>query len=171
MKQMDVPAQEECESTINRIADLINCGIFEKQNSKHILRHSAFIELMICLKDLLEKARIYAKRISFTDDIMTNEYVTDVHDAVTAMRDACCHINSFKRHLGKPEYTGSFLWIYGSGGLAKSGDVELRSDHSDDMAFFHGTNRLYMRRHIIRAFEEAKAQLLPLLPKDPSTDT
>jgi hypothetical protein len=163
---MDFFAQTECSGTIRRIAELINCGIFEQQNSEHVLFHSAFIELMICLRDLLEKAQIYVKRVSFSDDVITNDYVRDIHDAVTAMRDACCHIDSYKKHLGKPQHRASFLTIYGKGILAKIDDIELRSDYPDDMAFFHGTNRLYMKRHIIRCFDEATSLLNPLLSKD-----
>lgn len=93
---MDIPTQEECRTTIDRFAQLINCGIFNDGNRNHVLFWSAFIELMICLRDLLRKAEKYATRISFTDDVLTNDYVKDVNDAVVAMRDAGCHIDSFK---------------------------------------------------------------------------
>ena len=36
------------------------------------------------------------------------------------------------------------------------GDVELTSDYEDDIAVFYGVNRLYFKRHIIKAFEESK---------------
>ena len=39
------------------------------------------------------------------------------------------------------------------------GDLKLTSDYDDDVAFFYGTNRLYLKRHIIRAFEEANLLL------------
>lgn len=160
---MDIFAQQECRRTIDRFAELINSGIFDDGNRKHVLFWSAFIELMICLRDLLEKARKYASRISFTEDILPNDYVKDVHDAVVAMRDAGCHIDSYKKHLGRPQYRASFMVVRGNGRLLNIGDVELSADYEDDLAFFHGVNRLYMRRHIIRAFEEAKALLTPLM--------
>ncbi len=160
---MDIPTQEECRTTIDRFAQLINCGIFNDGNRNHVLFWSAFIELMICLRDLLRKAEKYATRISFTDDVLTNDYVKDVNDAVVAMRDAGCHIDSFKKYLGRPQYRASFMVVKGRAKLLSIGDVELAADYEDDMAFFHGTNRLYMRRHILRAFEEAKTLLIPLL--------
>ena len=94
------------QETIDRFAELIHSGIFNDGNRKHVLFWSAFIELMICLRDLLEKARKYATRISFMDDILPNDYVKDVHDAIVAMRDAGCHIDSYKKYLGRPRISG-----------------------------------------------------------------
>jgi hypothetical protein len=163
---MDISAKQDCNSNIERITLLINSGIFEPKNNHNPLQKSAFIDLMICLRDLLFKTEKYVARISFTDDILTNEYVKDVTDAITAVRDACCHIDSFKKLFndqgGRGEYNVSFYW---KGTLMKIGKVELTSDYNDDIAFFYGRNRLYLNRHIIRAFNEAKEALAPLLSR------
>ena len=45
----------------------------------------------------------------------------------------------------------------------KIGDFEQASKYQDDICFFFGSHGIYMRRHIVRAFEEAKAKLVPLL--------
>jgi hypothetical protein len=111
----------------------------------------------------MAKVEKYGERISFHDDVLENEYVHDVSDAIRAVRDACCHIDSFKRHFDENNNRGSFMVAYGKCNLAKIGDLELKSEYEDDVAVFYGKNRLYFRRHIIRAFEEAKAQLQPLL--------
>lgn len=164
---MDISDRQDCELDIRRTEALLYCGIFESRNSQNILPSSAFIELMICLRDLLSKTEKYAKRISFTDDVITDEYVHDITDAVTAVRDACCHIDSFKRLFDDRGNRGSFMVIYGKGNLAKIDGLELKSDYKDDIAFFYGKNRLYMDRHIVRAFKEAKALLMPMLSKRP----
>ncbi len=39
------------------------------------------------------------------------------------------------------------------------GDLELKSEYEDDAAVFYGMNRIYFKRHIVRAFEESKALL------------
>jgi len=52
---------------------------------------------------------------------------------------------------------------FGKANLMKLGDVELRGDYDDDVAIFYGTNRLYLKRHIIRALHEAQEQLEPML--------
>jgi hypothetical protein len=160
---MDIHDRQDCESAIARIRALLGSGIFNPPNAGHVLQSSAFIDLIICLRDLLYKTERYARRISFTDDILTNEYVTDVTDAVTAVRDACCHIDSFKKLFDDRGNRGSYLVAYGKCKLMKLGDLELTSDYEDDTAVFYGRNRLYFRRHIVRAFEEACTQLAPHL--------
>ena len=87
----------------------------------------------------------------------------DITDAITAVRDACCHINSFKRLFDDKGNRGSFMVTYGKGNLLKLNDLELKSDYADDIAFFYGNNRLYLKRHIIRAFKESRALLEPML--------
>ncbi len=162
---MDVLDQQDCESNIRKIEELLNCGIFEPKSSQNILRESAFINLMICLRDLLCKVEKYGQKISFTDDIMQSDYVTDVSDAVRAVRDSCCHIDSFKRHFDDRGNRGSFMVAFGKCNLMKIDDLELKSEYEDDVAVFYGRNRLYFKRHIVRSFNEARVQLLPMLPK------
>jgi len=160
---MKIQDQQDCEGSIRRINQLFECGIFDAKNSSHVLYNSAYIELMICLRDLMHKTEQYAARVDFTDDILVNKYVKDVHDAVTTHRDACCHINSFKHRFDDQGNRGAFNICYGKGNLMKINDVELRSDYEDDVAIFFGTNHLYMQRHIIRAFDEFCERLVPIL--------
>lgn len=162
---MDIVDRQDCEHNIRRINELLSCGIFDSVNSGNVLQSSAFTDLIICLRDLLYKTEKYAKRILFTEEIMTNTYVHDITDAVTAIRDACCHINSFKRLFDDKRNRGSFMVIYGKGTLMKIGDLELKSDYKDDIAFFYGKNRLYVNRHIRRALKEATELLQPALSK------
>jgi len=160
---MKIHDRQDCAINIRRIHELLDSGIFEQAQSGHLLRQSAFIELMICLRDLLHKTETYARRITFTDDVITNKYVKDVTDAVTAVRDACCHIDSFKREFDDHGNRGSFMTAYGKCNLMKINDLELKSKYDDDTAVFYGTNRLYFKRQIIRAFEEAQELLAPHL--------
>ncbi len=160
---MDAHDRQDCQTDISRIQQLLNSGIFKQANSGHVLQRSAFIELVICLRDLLHKAERYACRVAFNDDVLINEYVKDVTDAVTAVRDACCHIDSFKHVFDDHGNRGSYIVAYGKGTFMKIGPLELKSDYADDIAVFFGTNRLYLKRHIIRAFEEARAMLEPII--------
>lgn len=162
-KEMPVHDRQDCEHNIRRIHELLNCGIFSHENGGHLLRQSAFIELVICLRDLLHKTEKYARRIAFADDVLVNKYVKDVTDAVTAIRDACCHIDSFKRLFDDRGNRGSFCVAYGKCKMMKIDDLELSSDYEDDVAVFYGKNRLYFKRHIVRAFQEAQDLLAPYL--------
>ena len=160
---MNVHDRQDCEADIRRIRELLGFGIFDQANSGHVLQRSAFIDLVICLRDLLNKAQRYGTRVAFADDILTNDYVKDVTDAITAVRDARCHIDSFKHLFDDHGNRGSYLVVYGKGSFMKIGDLELKADYPDDVAVFYGKNRLYLKRHIIRAFEQACATLLPLI--------
>lgn len=153
---MEIKDRQDIVSNIRRIEELINCGIFNQENSGNILQMSAFIDLMICMRDLMHKTEKYSQKIDFDDDILTNNYVNDVSDAIRAVRDACCHIDSFKRNFDESGNRGSYNVAYGKCNFMKIGELELNSEHEDDIAIFYGANRLYFKRHIIRAFEEAK---------------
>ncbi len=110
---MDVNDRLDCEANIRKIEELLSCGILEPVNStKTILQCSAFIHLMICLRDLLSKAEKQGKRISWCDDVIVNAYVHDITDAVIAVRDACCHIDSHKRRLTRFEEVEAHLMLF-----------------------------------------------------------
>jgi len=157
---MDIHDKQDCQGNIRRIQELLGSGIFNPNNSGHLLQSSAFIDLMICLRDLIHKTETYAKRIDFTDDVLLNDYVTDVTGAITAVRDACCHIDSFKKLFDDRGNRGSFNVAYGKCTFMKIDDLELKSEYDDDTAVFYGRNRLYFKRHIIRAFTEAQQLLV-----------
>lgn len=160
---MDVYDQQDCEHTIRRIDELLGCGILEPANQRHVLAMSAFTELVICLRDLLHKTEKYVERVAFTDEVLINAYVKDITDCVTAVRDAACHINSFKQRFDDHGNRGSFNVAIGKCNFMRIGDLELKSEYEDDVAYFYGANRLYLRRGIIRAYEEACVALRPLL--------
>ena len=169
---MDINDEQECQVSILKINSLLSCGIFDSANSGNILQSAAYTELIICLRDVLHKTEKYARRVSFTDDVIVNEYVHDITDAVTATRDACCHLNSFKNIFDGHGNRGSFIVIHGKGNFAKFSDLEMKSEYEDDTAVFYGKNRLYINRHIVRAFKEATTLLAPILTgKDISNST
>jgi hypothetical protein len=162
---MNLRDRQDCERSFQRTHQLLSSGIFDPTNSGNPLQQSAFIDVIICLRDLIHKTQTYTKRIDFTDDILVNDYVRDVTDAITSIRDACCHIDSFKKSFDKNGNRGEYLVIYGRGCLMKIDDFEARGDYEDDIAIFYGRNRIYFHRHIIRALKQAHAQLSPLLTK------
>jgi len=163
---MNIQDIQDCESNIRRISELLSCNIFEPANQGHILQSAAFIDLMICLRDLMYKTEKYARKINFEDDIIKNEYVNDVSDAIKAVRDACCHIDSFKRNFDENQNRGSFNVVYGKCNFMKIGDLELKNDYEDEIAVFYGKNRLYFKRHIVRAFNEARELIAPLIENE-----
>lgn len=151
------------EEEIGRIKELIDSGIFLPKNSQSPLVKSAFIEVLICLRDLMYKTEEYVTRISFDDDIVKAGNIKDVTDTIKYVRDALCHLDSDKHYLENGNIRASYNVAYGKKQLLKIGGFTQASDYDDDICFFFGTQKIYLNRHIIRAFEEAKNKLLPLI--------
>ncbi len=155
--------KSDIESSIRRIDELLSCGIFSQENSRHVLFRAAFIELLISLRDLMFKAEKFSSRIAFDDDVKRVGGVKDVSSLIKYVRDALCHPDSDNHYVETGNIKATFNVIFGRGGLLKIGDFEQSSEYDDDICFFFGSQRIYLRRHVIRAFEEAKSKLLPLV--------
>ncbi|UCG16637.1 MAG: hypothetical protein JSV19_01100 [Phycisphaerales bacterium] len=162
---MDFYTKRDIQSSFRRVEELLQSGIFEPQNCASPLVMAALTELLILVRDLMAKAEKFANPITFTDDVNVTEKVTNVSQAIKFIRDAICHVDSENRNHDECYARLSYNIAYGKRALAKIGQVEIRSDYEDDVCFFFGSQKLYLGRHIIRAYEEAKAELVPLMRK------
>jgi hypothetical protein len=168
-KEMDFRDKSDCQENLDRSVELINCGIFSMENLDNVLFRSAFIELMICLRDVLHKLEANGSKLTFKDDIITNNYVNNISELVKAARDSCCHSHSFKKNFfNSRNKSASFLVVYGVGTPLCIDGLALKSEYEDDIAFFFGENRIYFKRHIIRAVDEANIALTSLLRRPPT---
>ena len=109
------------------------------------------------------KAEKYGKRICFVDDIVKTNEIQDISDVIKYVRDALCHLDSDNHYVEQGNIKASYNVVYGKWRLLKIGNSEQASDYDDDVCFFFGSQKIYLKRHILRAFEEAKAKLLPLI--------
>jgi len=158
--------QSEAMYEFDRISEILENQIFDKKNWKNPLVQSAFIELVIRLRDLLYKCDNSGNRIKFTDDIVVlngKEIVRDITDAISYVRNATCHIES-DRYLLDGKTVFYFNVAYGKGKIANISGKELISDYEDDVCFFFGDQKLYLNRHIVRALSEVKEVLKKLYP-------
>jgi len=155
--------RSDIEGSIKRIDELLSCGIFDPRNSRNVLFRAAFIELLIAMRDLMFKAEKFASRIDFADDIRQTEKIRDVSHLVKYVRDALCHPDSDNHYIESGNIKATFNVAFGRANLLKIGDFEQSSLYDDDICFFFGSQGIYLRRHVIRAFEEAKGKLLPLV--------
>lgn len=160
---IDFYTKSDIESSIRRVDELLCCGIFDPAQSENPLICSALTEMLILVRDLMEKARIYAAPVEFVDDVNITDKVHNVSEAIKFVRDAICHIDSENRNHDECNARLSYNIIYGKHNLLKIGDIEIKSDYEDDVCFFFGSQKLYLHRHIIRAYEEAKSKLLPVV--------
>lgn len=160
----------DIQNDINRIDVIFATNIFSPENLKyHPLARSAFIDVIICLQDLLAKADKLKKRVAFKDDVIVNNPKAkhnDITDLVFFIRNAVCHIQSELHKV--PETTkaknirASYNTVIGKGEVTMYG-VTFKSDYDDDICFYFGEYYIYLIRHIVRAFEEVKPILVPLL--------
>lgn len=143
-----------CWSTCRQIFD---SGIFGSGNGGNALLQAAVIHLLINLNDLLQKAAADGVRIAFREHIPDDS--GDVTDLVRNSRNAACHIGSSLRDADFGRF--GFVSISGgSGTQIRFGDTfEVSCDFDDDIAFYFGPMRLYLRRHLLRALEEVGVAL------------
>jgi hypothetical protein len=160
---IDNQTRNEIRFDINRIDKILRVNIFTPENHRHPLLLSALTEILIRLRDLLWKSKKFSKPVSFQDDVLIRGEVTDVTSLVVFVRDAVCHIDSIKHDHDQMQARVSFNVIFGKACLIQFGQTSIESPYEDDVAFFFGPQRLYLHRHIVRAFEEARDNLLPYL--------
>ena len=57
--------------------------------------------------------------------------------------------------------------IFGKGNAIQLGDkIMAQSDYDDDIAFFYGENRIYLKRHIFRVLDESEEIVQKLYPDE-----
>lgn len=163
---------------IKRIQAVLETDIFEPNNRTNPLKQAAFTEIIVCLHDLLQKAKGLKVPITFRDDIPQNILnkagnPMDITDYVSFIRNAVCHISSKTNTLSKTdkhEIGVTFSIIRGKVGplFFIEGKTFLESPYEDDFCFVFGNHKLYYHRHILRAYAEAVQNLSPLLSNNGS---
>lgn len=152
------------ESTFNEISQLFQTGIISSEHVGKPLFRAAFVQILILLRDLMAKAELHGQRISFSDHIEKNEKVTDVTDLIKYIRDAVCHLESPNHLIAKDrQWNATFNVVSGHGAAMRIGNFVLRCEFDDDMRIYFGSQGIYMRRHILRALQEAKEFFEPML--------
>ncbi len=161
---MDHWDRSDISDDMGRVEAILATGILSPDGSRQPLFRSAFVELMIALRDLMYKTEKYATRISFTDDVSLTPQVTDVTALIKYVRDALCHPDIDNHYIENGNIKATFNVCFGKGTLLKAGDkFEQSNPYADDTCFFFGSQRIFLQRHILRVYAEAKTKLLPLL--------
>lgn len=161
---MDFYERSEVSTSFSEIERIINSGIFTPQNSQSPFFKASFIAMLIELRCLMYKAEKYASKINFTDDVLPRDKVKDVSDLIKFVRDAVCHPDIPHHHLDAGG-RASFNVAFGAVCVSQIGDHRQESLYGDDVCFFFGTQHIYLKRHVIRAVQEAHQKLSPLLER------
>lgn len=171
----------EIQRDVDRIEYILSRDIFLEENKNDPLVKSALTEVLICLRDLVDKIKIISKKdetikeITFTQDVIIpseiiskrnrNKYTDDIRGLIIAMRDALCHQDLPHSFVVQEEARLPYRALYGIDSILV-GDIELSSDYEDDVCFFIGNMKIYLNRHIIKYFDEAKKRLSGLIIND-----
>lgn len=159
----------EIEQDIREIERLIVAGMLEDPAVSTATKNADFTWLMLNLRDLLAKTEKYSRRVSFSDDVIPmwlgkKAEVSDVTGLVKCFRDAMCHRDSFRNLVETNAVISLGTITYGAFVVIKLGDFETpKCDYPDELMFFCGPQRIYFRRHIVRAFDTAKERILPII--------
>ena len=150
MEKDDFFVKTDIERNIRRVTELLDT---EALNSPNVFQESVLIEVMVKLHDLLQTLSQLGYRINFTEDVVEG----DVTDLVSKIRNLACHSESEGHFLDKEHHVKfTFNVSYGKGNLAIINGRELTSDYDDDVCFFFGEQKIYLKRHILRALQEAQ---------------
>lgn len=169
MDKDDFFVKTQIESNISRVDTLLNTGIFNTP-VLFVFRESVFTEIIIRLNDLLQKLNQLGKRISFSDDIEVSkdvEDVKDITDLISKLRNSVCHMESGEHLLDKKrKIRVSFCVAYGKCKAISTNGKEVKSDYEDDICFFFGEHKIYLKRHIVRVLKEAEKKARELYKND-----
>ncbi len=158
MNKDDFFTKTQLETALYRVKELINTGIFNTPILR-TFQESVFTEIIIKLWDLTQKLSFFKKRVDFKEDI--NE--GDITDLVRRIRYAVCHVDSGE-HMLKNEQQIKFTFnvAFGKVNLASINGKKIVSDYEDDICFFFGENKIYLKRHIIKCIQEAEKKIQEL---------
>lgn len=120
--------------------------------------------MLIIMDDLLQKINDI-NRISFQDDIDQTEELHgdglhDITNFIRYLRNAVCHINNDKRNVGN--VTISFMMIGGGSEPSNIAGRIIVNKYPDDACIVLGTKQLYIKRHLIKVYEELKTAYLAI---------
>ena len=129
-----------------------------------LFTQSVFIEVIIRLNYILQKLNNYC-RVTWTDDIQLVGGIKDITDLVNKLRNAICHIDSKLNNLRETTTKLTFNIVRrGFINTVKSGSQKIRNDYNDDIAFYYGEFRIYLKRHIERLVKELPRVIHSLQP-------
>jgi len=153
---------------LKRTKSLLDSKILWSKKDE-IFRFSIYLEILVHMHFLIKQAdTVLGKRLIFNEDIKLNDKIKDITDLMITFRNAACHNDSMLRYhgdklhpFGQKSYFGS---VHGKGRYAD--DPQVESMYEDDVAFVVGTEILYLKRHIERAFEELLVIFRPFFPNE-----
>ncbi|HSX00882.1 MAG TPA: hypothetical protein VLF67_01455 [Candidatus Saccharimonas sp.] len=112
------------------------------------------------MNSLLQFLRTNDRRVDFTNDVTTSKEVKDITDLVNKVRNAAVHDTTSKDSFLDGNNWFVFNVVQGlvPSAFNINGQV-LGCDYEDDIAYYYGNHRVYLKRHIYRLFSELESAL------------
>lgn len=155
-------AREDIRSSIQEAHNLLSTRVIETGWPTEVF-WSVVTRLTIVVADLVVKSQRFGdKPVDFLDDVIVQDRVKNAGLLIRYMRDALCHVESSNHNLGDGYF--SFIVARGQTNPVTFTDADgtvrkYGSEYRDDIAFIFGSQRIYYRRHLLRAFTESTANL------------
>lgn len=140
-----------------RVRVLMKCEVFEPRIDRHnVYFWSVLTEILIHVRNLIHYAQIWGERLVWKDKLWPDD--KDITNMIISCRDALCHTMANKI-MGDYERELAFVKnvIVGKGTTAIVNGVTIVSEFDDDALILTGEGKLYLKRHIFRAFHELDA--------------
>ena len=148
--------KRDLESETQRCVDLLKSNIFTEHQ---IFTQSAFIEILIRLNYILQELSKKSNRITWDDDVQTDQNIKDITDLVNTLRNAACHSDSPRNYINNSSIKFVFNIVDKSPNAVRIGSISLGNEYSDDRAFYYGDKRIYRERHIKRLLKELPSEI------------
>ena len=157
MSELTGKNQFEAICCLISVRKLLATEVLAAPDKYELFRYASFTEILVNLNYLVQLSiRLFDKRITFKDDITITDKVKDISDLIRDFRNAAVHSGSDLRYFGEKSHPHGQKSFFGHiVGLGESEiDPQCSSEYSDDTAYFTGTQRIYLNRHIKRAYSE-----------------
>jgi len=146
-----------------RIEQLYQSIVEYRIGAQHALYFSVITEMLIQLRDLCKLAEQIGVFLKWSDEIVASPYYSNITELITFFRDGFCHSHGFHSRLiptDKNTIMKSVLPGKCTGTAPLHLEIDLSNPYQDDTAIFLGGNRIFLFRHIGRAFEELRASFV-----------
>ena len=156
-KAIENPADygdRDAQTSLMTVKKIFESSIFNPIDSHSPYFQPCITQVLIELNDVLQKAAKKNLRVDFIDDIPQATNAKDITDLINDCRNASCHVPSGTRIFENNKFTFCVISGYNPQAMMIN-ETALGCDYHDDIAIFWGNTRLYLVRHLFRAFHEA----------------
>ena len=150
-----LPTASQLKQRLTRVHELMESPVFNRDSAEDDWKAS-FAEMIALVDDLLIQSQRMGKRIDFYEGVGVTGKVQDITSLVTWMRaclpDSTAHFSNKQTDHRLNRYFDEGTGYFANGSF-------FTGDHDDELAFYIDDQRIYLKRHLMRAVYEAESNL------------